>query len=101
MVASPTIILQGIDVAQLFDLMKLAAREVLAEGQQAAAMTSEAAALPDELPAKQAAQLCGYATGKSLVQWHFKGLTPLRVNGKRIFYKKAEVVALKKRIFNL
>lgn len=100
MTATPTIILQGIDLAQHFDLLKQAVREVLAEGKQATELASEAEALPEEMPAAQAAKFCGYKTGKSLVKYHHTDLKPLRVNGKRIFYRKSEVLKLKKKLFN-
>lgn len=95
-----TITVQGCTVAQLFDLMKLAAREVQAEMQQQAQAASEAADLPDEVPAAMAAKFCGYATGKSLVQYHYAGLMPMRTPNCRLFYRKAEVIALKKKLFN-
>lgn len=94
------LIVQGCTVQQLFEMMKLAAREVMDERETATATAQAANALPNELPAKEAAKMCGYATAKSLAKFHHAGLTPMR-NGKRIFYKKSEVLALKKRIFNL
>lgn len=100
MTVQPTIILQGLDLAEHFDLLKQAVREVLAENQQATELASEADSLPEELTAKQAAKFCNYATGKSLRKWHGNGLTVIR-NGKRLYYKKADVVKLKKKLFNL
>ena len=96
-----TVFMQGMTAEQFFELVKLAAREVMDERETHAAAAHADDLLPGEVPARQAATVCGYATAKSLTQYHFKkdGLTPIRQNGKRIFYAKTEVIALKKRLF--
>lgn len=50
--------------------------------------------LPDEMTARAAAKMCGYKSAKTLVTYHFDGLTPIR-KGKRLFYSSGEVVKLK------
>jgi hypothetical protein len=91
-----------IPAQQLADIVAVmtakAVREEL-DRREASAVTNPAAELPDEVPAKQAAKVCGYATQKSLVKWHGKHLTPIR-NGKRLFYGKKEVLKLKSLLFN-
>ena len=91
-----------IPAQQLADIVAVITAKAVREelDRREAATTNPATDLPDEVPAAQAAKYCGYKTGKSLVKFHHTDLKPLRVNGKRIFYAKAEVVKLKKKIFN-
>lgn len=90
-----------IPAQQLADIVAVMTAKAVREelDRREASAANPAAELPDEVPAKQAAKVCGYATQKSLVKWHGKHLTPIR-NGKRLFYRKKEVLKLKSLLFN-
>lgn len=92
-----------VDAQQLADIVAVMTAKAVREelDRREAIVATPLDDLPDEVPAKLAAKFLNYATGKSLAQYHGQGLTPLRVNGKRLFYKKAELVKLKKRLMNL
>lgn len=94
-----TVIITTQELADIVAVMTAkAVREEL--DRREASATDPAAELPDEVPAAMAAKFCNYATGKSLRKWHGYGLIVIR-RGKRLFYKKEEVVKLKKKLFNL
>lgn len=86
-------------LADIVKVMVVAGIKEELDRREAASASNPADALPDEVPAAQAAKFLGYKTGNSLRQWHQTDLTPMR-NGKRLFYKKGEVVKLKKKLFN-
>lgn len=53
----------------------------------------------ETLTAEEAAKELKYKSARTLSKYHHKGLTPTR-RGRRIFYKREEVMQLKLNIFN-
>ena len=90
-----------IPAQQLADIMAVvAAKAVREELDRREAAQPSTDALPNEVPAAQAAIYCGWKTAKSIAKFHGQGLTPIYL-GKKLFYKKKEVEALRKKRQNL
>lgn len=90
-----------IPAQQLADIVAaMTAKAVREELDRREATAQHIEQLPNDVPAAKAAQHCGYRSAKSLVQFHGHGLTPVYL-GKRLFYKKKEVEALRKKRQNL
>ena len=105
MKAEGTIITSGLTAEQLLAYIELAVEKGIERHE--AAKNAGPMRRPDDLvPAKEAAEVMGFKTTKSLKQYHYNGLTPRRrpVNagggkttaGRALFYQWSEVEKLKK-----